>query len=179
MVPSDNSDDPQFLHLRAPGSTSPLQSLHFGLLLDCRAMISHPIGPKRKPKIPPNACFPLLLPMRAPTAQHIAHQRSKTCMKSIIYPVALLTQQYSDRYNKNFLADRFYTVGIVLMVVDGCQPVLTGGDICTNCVPMPNSCPTSHCAQTPVTQQHKKDSPNAKKANVYGTSVNIGDSCAP
>ena len=44
---------------------------------------------------------------------------------------------------------------------------------------LPNSCPTSHCAQTPVTQHQENDSPNAKKANVYGTSVNIGDSCAP
>jgi hypothetical protein len=39
---------------------------------------------------------------------------------------------------------------------------------------LPNSCPTSHCAQTPVTLRQEKVSPNAKKANVYGTSVNIG-----
>ena len=44
---------------------------------------------------------------------------------------------------------------------------------------MPNSCPTRYCAQTPVTQQVKNDSPNAKIPNVYGTSVNIDDSCAP
>ena len=44
---------------------------------------------------------------------------------------------------------------------------------------LPNSCPTSHCVQTPVTQHQENDSPNVKKANVYGTSVNIDDSCAP
>jgi hypothetical protein len=46
-------------------------------------------------------------------------------------------------------------------------------------VKLPNSCPTSHCVQTPVTQHQENDSPNVKKANVYGTSVNIDDSCAP
>ena len=39
---------------------------------------------------------------------------------------------------------------------------------------LPNSCPTVYEAQTPVTQHQEKLSPNAKKANVYGTSVNIG-----
>jgi hypothetical protein len=44
---------------------------------------------------------------------------------------------------------------------------------------LPNSCPTSHYAQTPVTQHQENDSPNAKIPNVYGTSVNIDESCAP
>jgi hypothetical protein len=44
---------------------------------------------------------------------------------------------------------------------------------------VPNKCPTVPSAQTPVTQQQEKDSPNAKNPCFYGTSVNIGDSCAP
>ena len=56
---------------------------------------------------------------------------------------------------------------------------LKGLDRVFGALKLPNSCPTSHCAQTPVTQQHKKDSPNVKNACVYGTSVNIADSCAP
>jgi hypothetical protein len=44
---------------------------------------------------------------------------------------------------------------------------------------VPNKCPTVPSAQTPVTQQQEKDSPSAEKPCVYGTSVNIGDSCAP
>ena len=82
MVPSDIREDPQFLHLRAPGSTSPLQSLHFGLLLDWRAIINQPIGPSRSPKTPPSACLPLLLPMRAPTPQQIAHQSKIPCISN-------------------------------------------------------------------------------------------------
>jgi len=41
-------------------------------------------------------------------------------------------------------------------------------------VEMPNSCPTSHCVQTPVTLRQEKVSPSAKILNVYGTSMNIG-----
>jgi hypothetical protein len=44
---------------------------------------------------------------------------------------------------------------------------------------VPNKCPTVPSAQTPVTQQLKKVSPSAKNPCVYGTSVDIGDSCAP
>jgi len=44
----------------------------------------------------------------------------------------------------------------------------------SDAVEMPNSCPTIHCVQTPVTQRQEKVSPSAKKPNVYGTSVNIG-----
>ena len=43
----------------------------------------------------------------------------------------------------------------------------------------PNRCPTRYCAQTPVTQHQEKYSPNAKNPCVYGTSVNIDESCAP
>ena len=44
---------------------------------------------------------------------------------------------------------------------------------------VPNRCPTRYSAQTPVTQQQENDSPNAKIPCVYGTSVNIDESCAP
>jgi hypothetical protein len=56
---------------------------------------------------------------------------------------------------------------------------LKGVDRVFGALIVPNKCPTVPSAQTPVTQQHKKDSPNAKNPCFYGTSVNIGDSCAP
>jgi hypothetical protein len=41
-------------------------------------------------------------------------------------------------------------------------------------VVLPTKCLPVNAHQTPVTQHQEKLSPNAKKANVYGTSVNIG-----
>jgi len=41
-------------------------------------------------------------------------------------------------------------------------------------VQMPNSCPTTPDAQTPVPLRQEKVSPSAEKPNVYGTSMNIG-----
>ena len=49
----------------------------------------------------------------------------------------------------------------------------------SDAVLVPTKCLPVNAAQTHRMLRHKKVSPNAKKACVYGTSVNIGESCAP
>ena len=76
----------------------------------------------------------------------------------------LLGQLVTSRYTKNVTLGWIFTV----------KGLFAGGGPCVWGAKMPNRCPTRHCAQTPVTLRQGKVSPNAKKANVYGTSVNIG-----
>ena len=78
--------------------------------------------------------------------------------------LGLLRQRVIARYTKNV------TLGWIFAV----KGLFEGVGQCVWGAKMPNSCPTRYCAQTPVTQQQENDSPNVKKANVYGTSVNIG-----
>ncbi len=81
----------------------------------------------------------------------------------------LLGQRMISRYKEKLPKGRFLRSKGGLEVVD---PVF-------GALIVPNRCPTRYCAQTPVTQHHKKYSPNAKIPCVYGTSVNIDESCAP
>ena len=81
----------------------------------------------------------------------------------------LLGQLVTSRYTKNVTLRWFFAV----------KGLFEGVGQCVWGAKMPNSCPTRHCAQTPVTQHQEKVSPNAKILNVYGTSVNIDESCAP
>ena len=59
--------DPQFLHLRAPATTIPPHSRHFGPAFGNTATISQPMGPSRSPRANPNPARFLKPPINIPT----------------------------------------------------------------------------------------------------------------